>query len=115
MSEIKKELLALREGLDQFEAGLRTEPVSTAALEDFKVAVDDVRTSVLSMLVADDATDYRSFIRKYRLRRAAQLCQGVLSSLADGTLDHQTPGLDRFQATVIETLTFLEDSSSGGR
>lgn len=107
MSAIKTELLALREGLDQFEAGIGSEPVSAAALEDFKVAVDDVRNSVLSMLVADDAKDYRSFIRKCRLRRAAQVCQGVLAGLADGTLDHQTPGLDRLQSAVDETLPFL--------
>ncbi len=106
MSAIKTELLALREGLDQFEAGIGAEPVSTAALEDFKVAVDDVRNSVLSMLVADDAKDYRRFIRKYRLRRAAQVCQGVLSGLVDGTLD-QAPGLDRLQSAVDETLMFL--------
>ncbi len=107
MNAIKKELLALREGLDQFEAGFGSEPMSTATLEDFKVAVDDIRTSVLSMLVADDSKDYGSFIRKWRLRRAAQVCQGVLSGSADGTLDRQTPGLDRLQSTVDETLAFL--------
>ncbi len=107
MSAIETELLALREGLDQFEARIGSEPVSTAALEDFKVAVDDVRSSVLSMLVADDAKDYRSFIRKYRLRRAAQVCQGVLAGFADGTLDHQTPRLERLRSTVDETLAFL--------
>ncbi len=106
MSAIKMELLALREGLDQFEAGIGSGPVSAADLEDFKVAVDDVRNSVLSMLVADDSKDYHSFIRKYRLRRAAQVCQGVLSCLVDGTLD-QAPGLDRLQSAVDETLTFL--------
>ena len=107
MSAIKTELLALRRGLDQIEAGIGSQPVSTAALEDFKVAVDDVRTSVLSMLVADDSKDYRRFIRRYRLPRAAQVCQGVLSSFADGTLDRQTPGLDRLHSVVDETLAFL--------
>ncbi len=107
MSAIQTELLALREALDQFEAGIGSEPVSAAALEDFKVAVDDVRNSVLSMLVTDESKDYRSFIRKFRLRRAAQVCQGVLSGWVDGTLDHQTPGLDRLQTAVDETLPFL--------
>ena len=111
MSTIKTELLALRRGLDRIEAGIGSEPVSTAALEDFKVAVDDVRASVLSMLVADDSKDYGSFIRKYRLRRTAQVCHGVLSGFADRTLDCQTPGIDRLQSAVDETLAFLDKGS----
>ncbi len=109
MSELKKEVLALRQALNEFELQLGPESVSAVALEDFKVTVDSVRTSVLAMLTATDPADYRNFIRKYRLRRAAQVCQNVFSGLVDSTVDCHTPGFDRLQSTVDETLARLEE------
>lgn len=109
MSELRQEVMVVREALDQLEAQLGPEPVSAAALEAFKVTVDSVRTSVLAMLTAEDPAEYSSFIRKYRLRRAAQVCQNVLSGLVDGTIDVRTPGMDELQATAVETLTRLDE------
>jgi hypothetical protein len=83
--------------------------VPTDALEDFKVTVDSIRTSVLAMLTAENPEEYRSFIHKYRLRRAAVICQSVFSGLIDGTIDRNTPGLEQLQGTVDETLARLEE------
>ena len=111
MSELTRELAAVREALDQLESQMDLEPVSAAALEAFKVIVDNVRNSVFAMITAEDPAEYRSFIRKYRLRRAAQVCQNVLAGLVDGTIDVRTPGFDQLQSTVGETLARLEELS----
>ena len=108
MSELTQEVQALRRALDNFEAKCGADSVPPGALEDFKVTVDSVRTSVLAMLTAEDPSEYRSFIRNYRLRRAAVVCQSVFSGLIDGTIDHRTPGFDQLQSTVEETLEQLD-------
>ncbi len=108
MSELSQEVLALRRALDNFEAKCGDDDVPPGALEDFKVTVDSIRTSVLAMLTADDPAEYRNFIRNYRLRRAAVVCQSVFSGLIDGTIDRRTPGFGRLQSTVDETLEQLE-------
>ena len=114
MSELSQGVRAVREALDRLESELGPDPVSAAKLEDFKATVDTVRTSVLAMVTAENPADYRSFIRKYRLRRAAQVCQSVLSGLVDGTIDILGPGLDRLQSTVAETLPRLEELARRG-
>lgn len=108
MSELKKEVRALREALDAFESGIGDGPVSDSALEDFKVTVDSVRTSVLAMLTADDPDNYDTFVHNYRLRRGAQVCQSVFSGLVDGTIYPETPGFDQLRATVEDTLARLD-------
>ncbi len=108
MSDLKKEVRALRQALDAFESGMGDAPVSDSALEDFKATVDSIRTSVLAMLTADDPDDYETFLHNYRLRRGAQVCQSVFSGLVDGTINSQTPGCDQLRSTVEETLARLD-------
>ncbi len=109
MSELSQEVRAVREALDRLESELGPDPLSAAKLEDFKATVDSIRTSVLAMVTAENPADYRSFIRKYRLRRAAQVCQNVFSGLVDGTIDAHAPGFDLLQSAVTETLPRLEE------
>jgi hypothetical protein len=108
MSELSELVPELKSALDAIEMELAEEDVSPLVLEDFKVTVDSVRTSVLALLTAKDSGDYYGFVRKYRLRRAAQVCQNVLSGLIDKTINADTPGLDQLHATVDETLERLE-------
>ena len=114
MSELSKVVRALGPALDAIESQLTRPQVSVAALEDFKVTVDSVRTSVLAILTAADPADYRSFVREFRLRRAAQVCHNVLSGLVDGTITADTPGFDQLRSTVDETLECLEQFEGRG-
>ena len=108
MLELKREVTALRQALDTFETECIGGAVHPGALEDFKMTVDGIRTSVLAMLTAEDPSEYRNFIRKYRLRRAAVVCQSVFSGLIDGTIDAHTPGFEQLRTTVDETLERLD-------
>lgn len=108
MTELHQAVSELRQALDDIEAELTQQDPPAAALEDFKVTLDNVRTNVLAFLTAADSADYYGFVRKFRLRRAAQVCQAVLSGIVDGTIDPDTPGFDRFRSTVEETLERLE-------
>ncbi len=106
MSELKSVVSDLTKALDDIESHLTKQP-SPSALEDFKVMLDGVRTTLTAILTAADPADYHAFIRKFRLRRAAQVCQNVLHGLVDGTIKGDTPGFDRLRSTVEETLDRL--------
>jgi hypothetical protein len=47
-------------------------------LEDLKSSVDDVRFRLWGLLMAVNSKDYKAFSEKFRLRRTAEICQGIL-------------------------------------
>lgn len=108
MNEISNVVDDLRRGLTEVEARLTWEDLPGPALEEFKVVVDSVRTSLLAFLTAIDPADYERSLREFRLRRAAQVCQGVLFGVVDGTIGAFTPGFSKFHSTVHETLEQLD-------
>lgn len=107
MSELTEVVNRLRHALDDMEAELEQEDPPVAALEDFKVVLDSVRAKVLSFVEAADPAAYNRLVRKFRLRRASQICQTVLSSIVAGEITTDTPGFAKFRSTVEETLTRL--------
>ena len=104
MTELRNVVDQLKSALEDLEKGSTREHMSRVAMEEFKVTVDTVRTSVLAMLTAADATHYDNYLRRFRLRRANQVCQTVLSGVLDKTITPETPALDVLRATVDETL-----------
>ena len=104
MSEISSVIFELNSAVDDIESKAAQGDMSGAALEEFKVSLDGIRTTVLALLTATDVADYKDFVRKFRLRRAAQVSQNVLSGIVDGTITTETPGFEQLLATVDETL-----------
>lgn len=47
-------------------------------LEDLKSSVDDVRFRLWGLLMAVNTKDYKVFSERFRLRRMAEICQGIL-------------------------------------
>ena len=59
-----------------FERQLGTlEEVPTAGLEEIKTAVDEVRLRIWTVLMAQNSTDAREYLERFRLRRAAETLQ----------------------------------------
>lgn len=104
MNEISSVIFELNGALDDIESKAAQGDMSAAALEEFKVSLDGIRTTVLALLTATDLTDYKDFVRKFHLRRAAQVSQNVLSGIVDGTITIETPGFEQLLETVDQTL-----------
>jgi hypothetical protein len=113
MSELTEVVRRLRQALDDMEAELKQEDPPLAALEDFKVVLDSVRANVLSFVDAADPAAYHRLVRRFRLRRASQICQTVRSGIVAGTITTDTPGFAKFRSTVQETLTRLAPLLTG--
>jgi hypothetical protein len=114
MNDIGHVTLGLRKALDDVETQLTKGDPPAAALEDFKSALDGIRTSVLAFINATDSADYHGSVSALRLLRTTQICQNVLTGFFDGSITPTTPGFDKLAATVAETLDKL-DQAGGGR
>ena len=68
------------------------------------MVLDDVRTSLLALVSAGGPSDYNRSLRRLRMRRATQICDNTLASLAAGTITPRTPEYAELESTATETL-----------
>ncbi len=108
MAEVRESILFVQAALRDLESKLSDLEESTAGLEEFKSTLDNVRTTVLAVLAASDPSDYQQYVRRFRLRRATQVCQSILFSLLDGTTTRDAPGMPRLRAAISEVLPRLD-------
>jgi hypothetical protein len=107
MNQLAQVTAGLRKALDELETQLTGGDPPAAALEDFKSALDGIRTSVIAFVKAANAAKYYETVNSFRLLRATQTCQNVLTGLVDGTITPNTPGFDKLQESLAETLQRL--------
>lgn len=108
MSDLRDLIPQVRKAIGEIESHLDADAVSPTALEEFKMAIDSLRTQVLAMLTAPAANDYDTFVRAFRLQRADQVCQNVMAGLIDGSIDAETPGLENLDETLRVTAAELD-------
>ena len=108
MSALRKAVGDLKQAMRDIESIIAQPDPPDKELEGFKMTLDSVRMDALALVAAAYSGDYDEYIRKFRLRRAAQVCQNVLFGLEDGTVNERTPGVTVFQSTIRETLDRLD-------
>lgn len=55
-------------------------------IAELKNAVDDVRIRLWGVLMAGDSSDYKGFVGRFRMRRAAECCRGIEQDIAAGQI-----------------------------
>ena len=113
MNQAHRTVEQLRDALKEIESKLVWGDLPLMALEEFKVALDGTRTTLLALLDADGPADYQASLRRFRLRRAAQICENVLQGMRTGAIDRETPGLAAYAATARESLGPLDEVLGG--
>ncbi len=108
MSDLAQVIAGLRQALDDVEKQLTKGDPPADALEDFKSTLDGLRTNVLAFINAEDSADYHGTVDTFRLARTTQTCQGIFTGFVDGTISGDTPGFEKFRATIVETLERLD-------
>lgn len=61
------------------------------SMEDLKSAVDDVRFRLWGVLMAANKKDYQEFSERFRLRRATEICRGLVDDAAAGKMNLGLP------------------------
>ncbi len=99
---VRKDLEVLRSTLAMIDVDIAAEDLPRDAVEAFGKAVESVRSSVWAVLTDRQHGRYEQFLARMQVRRATEICDGVLSDLVAGTLAQNTVGLAVFQATLSE-------------
>ena len=77
-------------------------------MEDFKVAVDNVRNTIIAIMSATHSQDYRKAIGQFHMKRAIELTRNVMSDLVLGSVTADTPSWGEFWGRASETLERLD-------
>jgi predicted RNA-binding Zn ribbon-like protein len=82
--ELTAQLASVRETLNAIEARLVHARVPPEGLEDFKAAVDSIRTSAWALLSAARSPRGDEFVQRFVLRRTSEMCRRVVADLESG-------------------------------
>ena len=106
----QNQVQALRQKLQDIDWGLTAGRFPRDAVEDLKVAVDDLRSRVWAIMTAYSGPDGMATLQRFRLRRAAQNLAGLIAELrADPRMWHDRE-VDSVKHAAEE---FLRLSSAG--
>jgi len=83
---LRERVTSMRLILQSIEAELQKGKIPTEGLDDFKVAVDDLRLRVWSILAAATTGDPQGALERFRLRRAIELTRSVAHDLETGAM-----------------------------
>ena len=104
----------LREGLMSIEHEIQDQAPDRDSLEDFKSAIDHVRISVWAILTSGSASETgRAVVATFRLQRATEICDQIISDLEAGVVQKESPELERF-ATTAQTAATTADNMLAG-
>lgn len=104
----------LRESLDLIEEQMAADTMPDRAYEDFKVAIDNVRTSVLAMLFATRSKAYSATIGQFHLNRAVAISTHVLSDLVLETVDRESEDYADFKEVAAAAFERVDLLCGGG-
>lgn len=104
MNELNEVIRELKGALDRIDLSLAWDNLPVAAIEEFKMVLDDVRTSLLALVSAGGPSDYSTTLHRLRLRRATQVCDTTLESLVEATITRATPGYAELKSITTEVL-----------
>ena len=80
LGEVRTAILTMARRLEH------TADIPQEGIADLKNAVDDVRIRLWGVLMAGDSSDYKGFVGRFRMRRAAECCRGIEEDVAAGRI-----------------------------
>jgi hypothetical protein len=107
-SVLSRQIGELRDALGIIEAQLESGQSSREAMEDFKVAVDNVRNTIIAIMGATHSGDYRKAIGQFHVKRATELAQNVMSDVVLGSVTGDSEGWGEFQGRASDALERLD-------
>ena len=109
------QLSALTAALESFEKRIVSGEVPKEAIAGLKSAVDDLRLRLWGVLSTGSADDYRSFQERFRLRRAAEICEGIESELSTGLISPRHEELHRLGEAARALGGRIQDMAGGSK
>ncbi len=104
--ECIEQIRQLKQALEEMEKRIKAGGVPLAVLEDFKSAVDHIRTTVWAVVSAGEKDQYElaNHITRFRVKRATQMCLRIVSDIDVHELSVESPELVQFHAAAKQTI-----------
>ncbi len=77
-------------------------------LADLKSAVDDVRIRLWGILMASDASDYKGFVVRFRMRRAAECLEGLVEDVSRGRFSRDSIESKMLYSSARQIANYLD-------
>ncbi len=106
-NELLEQIHRLRTELEDVEFRLRQNDIPVLVLEDFKSAIDHVRLTVWGILQASGSDRYEAAatIVRFRMRRAGDICQQIVSNIDAQDITVESPELKKLHETLTATVS----------
>jgi hypothetical protein len=104
---------ALTAALESFEERLISHEVPKETIAGLKSAVDDLRLRLWGVLSTGTADDFRAFQERFRLRRAAEICDDIESELGTGLMNPRHEELQRLAEAASGLARRIQDLARG--
>ncbi len=96
---LQNPIQTIRATVQSIEAKLRQGNLPDDGLDDLKAAIDDARLRLWAVISAADSGEPEGVLLRFRLRRATEICRGIVADLDAGTLGaHQRELLELREA-----------------
>ena len=115
-ANLEQQVAQLRAQLPAVEGQLAKSGGSVDGLEDLKVAVDNLRTSVWAVLSASRSANYPGFIARFRARRGIDILKQIAQDIdTEGNrgLHPEHVEMQLLMQQLVERIGHLRTRSSG--
>ena len=99
-ADIGIRLRDLNDSLTALEHDLTRRTTAPAGLDEFKDAIDEIRTNLIAVVTATHSGNYDASIGQFRMHRGNQVCQNLLADVIDGTVSAGTDGFEECYQAV---------------
>ena len=82
--ELTKQVGSIKAVLESIEAQVARGRVPTETLGQIKTSVDEVRLRLWAIMSAASTGEYESFVQRFRLRRATEICRDLAKDIRAG-------------------------------
>lgn len=108
--KLGEQVQQLKQALEEIEKRLAGDEVPVAVLEDFKSAVDHIRTTVWALMSSPQGNQYEvaPHIARLRLQRAAGMFRQISSDIDTSEITVDSPELKEFHTSLKGLLDRIE-------
>ena len=108
-ASVQDELSRMRTILLDLERRLASGEVAPEGLPEFKSMVDEIRLRVWALLTAAGSEEPRVVAERFRLRRTAELCRGLVQELVSGGVEVRHPEWREVQQAAATLQTAIHE------
>jgi len=105
--DLGKQIGNIKAVLQTIEAQIARGRIPPQGLDQVKASVDDVRLRLWAIMSAASSGEYSSFVERFRIRRAGEICAGLAEDIESGKLGSQPAELQKLGQTLAQLVNAI--------